>query len=434
MAVAVVGAGIAGLGAAYTLKRAGVDATVFEAEDRVGGRMKTVRRHGFAFDTGAFLLTGSYTAVKELIDELGVGCTSRMMTAAFAREGEHFALDAARPVRSFASTRLLSPRSKLRLWRVARDLHRHRHALGRNDAAALADLDTETVADYCERALDDELRDYVARPVVALWGGTPEHHSMVHLLWTLRLLRRNVYGTDGGMDALPAALAERLDVRLAARVREVAESGGGVDVTFAAGGGERTERFERAILTTPTDVTLEVYPALAGVARGFFEHTTYMPIIDGHLGLARPPRRSELLVLGSPRDNPDLGGVVADHLKARGRVPPGKGGLTIYTTPDWSRRNADADDERVLHDLLQMVRPHYGDLIDDIEAYEISRWDRTGPDSPPGRFREIAAYERSIDPSAPVQLAGDFHTTGGIEQALRSGQAAARRVLATARG
>jgi hypothetical protein len=67
----------------------------------------------------------------------------------------------------------------------------------------------------------------------------------------------------------------------------------------------------------------------------------------------------------------------------------------------------------------------------EIETYVISRWDRTGPDSPPGRFREVADYERSIDPAARVQLAGDFHTTGGIEQSLRSGQAAAGRVLTT---
>lgn len=430
MTVAVVGAGIAGLGAAFELRRAGRDVVVFEAENRVGGRMETVRKGGFAFDTGAFLLSGSYTGVKALIDELGVGVSRHTMTAAFARDGRHFTLDAGRPLRA-AGTGYLPARSKLRLLRIARDLHRHRRALGAGDAAAVADLDTETVADYCARELDDELRDLIARPVVALWGGTPEHHSMVHLLWTLRLLRRHVYGTDGGMDALPRAMAEQLDVRLGTRVVDVTDAAGGVELTVAGGGGERTETFERAVLATPADVTLPMYPQLAGPARAFFEATEYMPIIDGHLGLSKVPSRPELLVLGSPRDNPDLGGVVADHLKAAGRVPEGKGGLTIYTTPDWSRRNRDADDEHVLHQLLQFIRPHYGDLLGDIETYAISRWDRTGPDSPPGRFRAIAEYERAIDPAARVQLAGDFHTTGGIEQSLRSGQAAAVRILAT---
>src|SRR4051812_39162218 len=42
-AVVVVGAGLAGLAAAVTLARAGVDVRVLEAEPRVGGRVLTVR-------------------------------------------------------------------------------------------------------------------------------------------------------------------------------------------------------------------------------------------------------------------------------------------------------------------------------------------------------------------------------------------------------
>jgi len=44
--VVVVGAGFAGLGAASTLHRAGVDVTVLEARDRIGGRVHTVSLHG----------------------------------------------------------------------------------------------------------------------------------------------------------------------------------------------------------------------------------------------------------------------------------------------------------------------------------------------------------------------------------------------------
>jgi cation diffusion facilitator CzcD-associated flavoprotein CzcO len=42
--VAVVGAGQAGLTAAYRLQQRGFDVTVFEARDRVGGRVWTVRK------------------------------------------------------------------------------------------------------------------------------------------------------------------------------------------------------------------------------------------------------------------------------------------------------------------------------------------------------------------------------------------------------
>ena len=41
--VVVLGAGLAGLGAAYNLMRHGYDVTVLEAQDRPGGRVQTVR-------------------------------------------------------------------------------------------------------------------------------------------------------------------------------------------------------------------------------------------------------------------------------------------------------------------------------------------------------------------------------------------------------
>jgi oxygen-dependent protoporphyrinogen oxidase len=42
-----------GLAAAYKLKSHGLDVTVFEAEGRAGGRLRTVSRDGLVWDEGA---------------------------------------------------------------------------------------------------------------------------------------------------------------------------------------------------------------------------------------------------------------------------------------------------------------------------------------------------------------------------------------------
>ena len=51
--VIVVGGGISGLAAARRLKEKGFTVTVLEAQDRVGGRLRSNRTLGIAFDEGA---------------------------------------------------------------------------------------------------------------------------------------------------------------------------------------------------------------------------------------------------------------------------------------------------------------------------------------------------------------------------------------------
>jgi renalase len=51
--IAIVGAGVAGLGAAYALREADAEVTVFERSEAVGGRATTHRRNECVFDVGA---------------------------------------------------------------------------------------------------------------------------------------------------------------------------------------------------------------------------------------------------------------------------------------------------------------------------------------------------------------------------------------------
>ena len=71
--VLVVGAGIAGLTAAYRLSKLGVDVTILEASERVGGRMSSDRRDGCLIDRGAQFLSDGYSVICDLISELGLG-------------------------------------------------------------------------------------------------------------------------------------------------------------------------------------------------------------------------------------------------------------------------------------------------------------------------------------------------------------------------
>lgn len=72
--VVVVGAGLAGLTCAYRLKQAGVNATLYEASNRVGGRCWTGRgvfADGQIYERGGELIDSGHIQMKQLAQELG---------------------------------------------------------------------------------------------------------------------------------------------------------------------------------------------------------------------------------------------------------------------------------------------------------------------------------------------------------------------------
>jgi monoamine oxidase len=73
--VAIVGAGIAGLTAAWRLRQAGVRLRVYEAQNRIGGRMLSLRNHfadGQVIELGGELIDTGHVRIRALAAEMGL--------------------------------------------------------------------------------------------------------------------------------------------------------------------------------------------------------------------------------------------------------------------------------------------------------------------------------------------------------------------------
>ncbi|MFI5301945.1 MAG: FAD-dependent oxidoreductase, partial [Polyangiales bacterium] len=76
-AIGIVGAGAAGLGAAWFLQKRGYrNVTVLEKSDHVGGKCNTFVFQGKAFDMGALEVAEDYVDIRAIATEVGAELTT----------------------------------------------------------------------------------------------------------------------------------------------------------------------------------------------------------------------------------------------------------------------------------------------------------------------------------------------------------------------
>ncbi|OBI21409.1 hypothetical protein A5712_15420 [Mycobacterium sp. E2327] len=432
--VAVVGAGLAGLTAAYRLQQRGFDVTVFEARDRVGGRVWTVRKGDYIMDLGAAFYLGTYRESIDLIHEVGLGplFTEVPVWGVMPKRGDKHLLDYGKLLRTGLTTRALSARSKLKALKLVRPMVEARGSLGYHTYDQVAQLDTETVREYFRRELNEELLQWAGRPLVSsTWVADDADTSIALLLWTIRnMLVSTMYNLRPGVSGLPEELARRLRVRLGHPVANVADTGPAVEVTFTPGGGaQQTESFDACVIATQAQYALAMFPQMDENHRGLYETTRYRRLGSICLGLSQRPNDPATYYMVSPHEDPDTIAVIADHAKAPGRAPEGKGLLTVLLSHEYLERTLNLSDEDVLEYALGRARRYYGDVVDSLEEHAVARWPESVPVMDKGRFARIADFQKRLDWTARVQFASDLDRISGLNGALVSGQEAANRIV-----
>lgn len=251
MKVAVIGSGIAGLGAAWTLTNRH-DVTVYEADQRAGGHANTVDVPSgdstVPVDTGFIVFNEhNYPNLCRLFDALGVASHDSEMS---------FSVSCQRTGREWNGTSLnqvFAQRSNLLRpshWAMLRDILR----FNRKAPDELATLsDTVTVTRWLERnRYSAAFRDYYLLPLGAsLWSCSASHFAQFPMRFVIEFLHhhrmlqvdnRPVWRTvTGGSREYVRRIADTLGdrLRLATPVVRVRRVGGRVDVHTADGAVER---------------------------------------------------------------------------------------------------------------------------------------------------------------------------------------------------
>lgn len=182
--IAIIGAGITGLSAAFYAKKNGNEVTVFEKDSRVGGVIRTFRKNGFIYETGPSTSVVSLPEVVELFEDLKIGnlleeAPSIAGNRYILKKGSLHALPSG-PL-SGLSTPLFSFRDK---FGILLEPFRKR-----------GEDPNETLSSLVRRRLGESILDYAVDPFVSgVYAGNPDQMIPKYALPKLYNLEQN-YGS-----------------------------------------------------------------------------------------------------------------------------------------------------------------------------------------------------------------------------------------------
>ena len=449
--VIVLGAGLAGLAAAWNLQRNGYDVTVVEAQDIPGGRVKTIREpfsNGCYAEAGAVRIYNNHRWTQKYIRLMGLDSKLRAYgddkgAHLWYLQGKRFITPAGDwPVAGLSAREKRNPFAMVEeYWGPGFKAVGNPMSPDYPTASARA-LDGQTLADFLKShgasdawlqvllAQEGALGDFSAMAVTALEGAPNDgpHTS--------------TSGLVGGNDQLPKALAASLGdaVRYKTVVRQIAHDADGVRVTVRDAAGQHEIAADHCVCTLPFPIlrSIEITPAFSAAKMDAIAQYGLVSLARVSLQTrSRFWRNDPLGALGGLNmigTDTDMGRVWNTSVL---QPDPHRGMLHAYMVDqqalDFARVAAG---ERVAHAVREVAK-FLPELPGEVEASAVKVWHEDPwqlgavASARPGQFHRVWPAARRAE--GRVHFGGE-HTSvwiGYMNGALESGERCAREIMSS---
>ena len=450
--IAIVGAGISGLAAAYELQRRGLRVRVLEAGTRAGGVISTERFNGWVVDGGPDSLLVQKPAAVALCRELGIA--DRLVSTLTPRTAYILRDDRLHPIAegsflgfpikagALARSSVFTAAGKLRM---ACEL-----VIPRREGD-----EDESIGAFVRRRFGEEAVDYLAEPLLAgIHAGDVDRLSIRALFPRLveaerssgsiirafRALRMKP-SSQGAFVSLPGGVGELVDalvaalepstVTVSARVTEIRRTST-YAIETAAG---RTEA-GAVILAVPAYVCGSLLRSFDTRLAALCDAVPYASTATVAFGYRRDqiahPMRGSGFVVPRVERVPLLAGTWVTS-KWPGRAPPDHALLRAFLGGGRDPRRLDASDET----LIDLARDELSRLLDingEPVFHRLVRWTRHSPQYEVGHLHRLVAIEDRLAAVPGMFVTGSGFRAIGIPDCIADGRETAAQAAAFVAG
>jgi monoamine oxidase len=441
--VIVIGAGLAGLAAAYELTQAGHEVTVLEVQLRPGGRVRTLREpfsDGLYAEAGARLFSDRYTRLiryAKLFDLPFAPIPASAFASLYYLRGQRMTVKAGErvdwPYDLSPEERQLDPGGILvkYLLPVLKQMGDPSRPNWRLDP--VKHYDQITFSEFLRRQGASDEAVELLRRTFWLGEGSDTISALQCLVAYLApfFLGQGLYAFPGGNDLLPRALAAKLQDKIyyGTPVVKISHGPAGVEAVFRQGGTYHTLEAKHLICAVPFSHLrhMEVNPSFPAQEEAVIQELEYSAVARVYLQVRSRFWEKEKVTGSAFTDLPIM--EVSEQPFHRLEAPTPRGILEAFLQGAEARRLGGMNPgQRIQFALEHMEKVHPG-LRQYVEGGTSKFWGHGGySEFRPGQMTTwLPLTER---PEGPVHFAGE-HTSllaGTMEGALESGQRAAQEV------
>lgn len=440
--VIVIGAGLAGLAAAYALALEGFVVTVLEESAAPGGRASTLVVDAVPVDLGAGFVSDFYHETMRLTADLDLSSdlVRRSQTAYVIRGGQARAIW---PAPQLIKGSALSLVAKLRLLGLLPALLRHWGKLDIADLSKIAPADKKTAADYASRAIGKQGTEYFFAPLLRgllYWDPATTSAGVVWCILKAFLRSKATYRFQNGIEELAQALASKTDVRYGVAAKEVTRDGDDYKVTVARDGVDTELVASAVVCAVPAPTAAALNTELPDDLAEFLKSVSYSATAVLTYRVAATaddyPRGAYLFPAKAVAD---LNSINPLYLFVDNEDPAGGGAetaadsrlLNVYLSNQGASDYAGLSDAELSETVLRRLSETLGPAqwMTGAELANVHHWPLAIPRFTVGHIKAVETFlERVLDAAPGLDFAGDYLGGPYVDGAIRSGRDAARRI------